>query len=76
MEGKKVGRRDTQSIYSERNTVCQISDPFVIRVPLLVLLYIFFYKAQWGTKGKTWLIRSVLKSFLHTDHASAEKKIT
>ncbi len=51
--------------------ICHISDVFCDKVSLFVLPNVFSQKAQWETKAKIWLIRSVLDSFLHTDHGFA-----
>lgn len=66
---RKVGHRDTKHNHP-RGNVSHFWTSFVIRV-LHSLLPRVFQKAQWETKAKIWLIRSLLGSLLHTDHGSA-----
>lgn len=57
----KVGHRDTQSAIVPKD-ICHISDIFCDKVSTFVLPNIVFQKAQWETKAKIQLIRSVLDS--------------
>lgn len=67
---KEKWATETQSTIVPED-ICHITGVFCDKVSSFVLAKVVFQKAQWETKAKIWLIRSVLDSFLHTDGGSA-----